>query len=179
MYIYFLLLALNLYTATWNVFLQENAGEYIIVKGDASACELNIAYLSSWLHEVQDTDARLFVIVRLGDGETSRNLVHRRMFNIKAYINGRVKPEKVIFAEGGRVKGEGRVEFYVGSKLKQVSLLRRGGDLCVCCCEGCERYYGWGKRRKEGKVSGSAQPNNRMHPTRNKLGCRLQERMLD
>jgi len=28
------------------------------------------------------------------------------------------------------------LEFYLGGKLVLVSLVERGGDLCVCCCEG-------------------------------------------
>lgn len=109
-------------------------------------CESNLVILWNLINEAGDSGDRIFVIARLGSGETSRHLTHRRLYNARTYIAPRFKSGKVVFAEGDQAAAEARVEFYLGGKLKAVAQMDRGGDLCVCCCEGCEQYYGWGKK---------------------------------
>jgi len=107
-------------------------------------CEYNLAVLWLLISEAKDSGDRIFVIARPGKAESS-HLTRRRLHNARTYIVPRLKSGKVIFAEGERAAAEGRVEFYLGSKLKVVAMMERGGDLCVCCCETCENYYGSGK----------------------------------
>lgn len=121
----------------------------MVVEGSA-ACEENVVNLENLVTEAQGSGDRIFVIARLGRGEASRRLTDRRLYNARRYlvvIRG-LKLENLVFAEGAPANGEGRVEFYLGSRLVLVSAVERGKDLCVCCCEHerCKRYYGWGKR---------------------------------
>ena len=134
-------------------------------------CESNLAILWDFIGEAERTGERIFVISRLGSGETSRYLTHRRLYNARTYIIPRLNTGNAVFAEGEQVNGEGRVEFYLGSKLALIVSINRGGDLCVCCCETCEHYYGWGKRdslsRQRALRHLPPQPNIGMQRTRN------------
>ena len=123
---------------------QQPSDEPILLK--SKDCELNLAVLWNLINEAETSNDRIFVIARLGKGEISRQLTHRRLYNARTYIAPRLKSGKLVFAEGEKVAAAGRVEFYLGGQLKIVALMDRGGDLCVCCCETCEHYYGWGKK---------------------------------
>jgi len=113
---------------------------------EATACEDNAAKLDNLVVMARAGSERVFVIARLGKGETSRYLIHRRLYNAKTYIHGRLKPDGLVLAEGERVNGQGRIDFYLGSTFIMSALAARGKDLCVYCCEGIADYYGWGKR---------------------------------
>lgn len=85
-------------------------------------------------------DQFLMVIARLGGGEVWRSLNWRRLRNVHAFwtefIEGeyRRKPETVILAEGERVGGYGRLEFYVGGRLIEVLNTHRNRDLIAGVC---------------------------------------------
>jgi hypothetical protein len=119
------------------------------VESNASACEVNAASFDNLANILRSNDERLFIIARLGKGEWSRDLNRRRLSNVRAYFvtNWKIGVARFTFAAGSRVDGEGRVEFYVGSKLWLVSYVRPGRDICVDCCDYPDRrYYGAGKR---------------------------------
>jgi hypothetical protein len=149
----------------------QNTQEPVIVPGDANACETNAVYLDVLINMARESKERVFVIARLGRAETSRYLIHRRLHNARTYLR-RLNPEQIVVAEGERAEGQGRVEFYLGSKLILVGLVARGGDLCVNCCEAevlGRLYYGWGKkdsRRRQRQLQYlTPQPDKGMRPT--------------
>ena len=80
-------------------------------------------------------DELIIVVARLGDGETRPGLNRRRLHNVRAFwtefMSGeqRRKPETIILAEGERVAGHGRLEFYVGGKLVSVIKAHRNSDV--------------------------------------------------
>ena len=79
------------------------------------------------------------VVARLGSVETRPGLNRRRLHNVRVYWTEyqtavRRKPETIILNEGERVEGDGRLEFYVGGKLKGVLKVRRDADLHVGTC---------------------------------------------
>lgn len=116
---------------------QTPSSETRIVKGDANSCELNSAYLDYMVVEQRTNAERIFVISRLGRGEFRRSLGLGRLRYARFYLleSGRTQKDKVVFAEGGRMDGEGHVEFYLGSRLYRVSLAARGRNVCLTCCE--------------------------------------------
>ena len=148
---------------------QDSSNQTITVAGDANACELNAAYLDNLIIMARESKERVFVVAHLGKGETSRYLIHRRLHNARTYLR-RLAPESVVITEGERVDGQGRVEFFLGSKLIINALVSRNGDLCVDCCEALEHYYGWGKkdnrRRQRQLESLTPQPNKSLKGTR-------------
>ncbi len=117
---------------------QQSSPEIGIVKGDANAGELNSLYLDKLANDQQSTNERLFVIARLGRGETARSLNLIRLKAARSYLveTRGIDKEQVILAEGERVTNEGRIEFYLGSRLMLVSLAERGRNVSLVCCEG-------------------------------------------
>jgi len=130
---------------------QNKTTEVQVVQGDANACELNAVNFDYLANILRENEERLFVVARLGKGEVSRNFSRRRLSNVRTYFQEgwKIGAERIVFAEGEKVQDEGRVEFYIGSKLMLVSLVKRGRDICVDCCDYPDlRYYGRGKEDK-------------------------------
>jgi hypothetical protein len=75
-------------------------------------------------------DETIFIIPRLGTGESSRSLSRRRLYAPRHYLMGtRGIPEnRIIIAEGERVKGLGHVEVYLGGKLFALFKMKRHRD---------------------------------------------------
>lgn len=80
-------------------------------------------------------DSTIFIIARLGTGEHSRKFTRHRLFITSDYLiaSRGVSKDKVITAEGERVRGFGLVEVYVGGKLFVIFKMKRNrsfGDGC-------------------------------------------------
>ena len=109
-------------------------------------CEMNMLYmdmLSQMVLGQTKSGGMLVAVARLGAGEKSRESNRRRLYNVREYIKDRtgVGAEKIVVAEGERVNGVGRVEFYLGGKKVGGLLLGRNKDLCLLCCEEVGPYY--------------------------------------
>ena len=132
-----ILLFLCLFLVTENSFAQVSISTPQVVESGDSG-ELNSLYLDNLVSELHRSDVeRIFVIGRLGRGEIVRSLNLNRLERARLYLieSGRTQRERVIFAEGERVDGEGRVEFYLGSRLYLISLARRGRNINFTCCD--------------------------------------------
>ena len=147
-----LLLILILLAIGLPVNAQSKVVEPIVIRGNVySACEENAASFDNLANILHSSDERLFIIARLGKGESSRDLNRRRLYNVRTYFkeNGVLDAKRFVFAEGDRVDGVGRVEFYIGCHLMQISLVKRSRDICVDCCDYPDpTYYGTGKKDK-------------------------------
>ena len=92
------------------------------------------------VHQKTAPDQLIIVIARLGDGDARPNLNQRRLENARAYWTKflyeehRCTPETIILAEGERVTGHGRLEFYVGGKLVGMLKVARNADLYIGEC---------------------------------------------
>ena len=78
-------------------------------------------------------DQTLIIIARLGAGETSRRLVGSRLRQVADYLKRRIPRDRIVTAEGVRVRGLGQLEFYVGGKLHSIFRVRRNRDLVAGC----------------------------------------------
>ena len=114
--------------------------EVEIVPATARGCQLNTINAANLQALVSTTKDKAFVIAHLGTGETNPRLNRRRLNDVKTEL-GLGNSPKIIFAEGARVRGRGRIEFYVGSELMSVSLLARNGDFCAACCDRKKLFY--------------------------------------
>ncbi len=110
-------------------------------------CERNLLYqdvvINAALEQTKE-DGVLIVVVRLGDSEASRELIRRRLYNLRQYFKergSRLVTERIIFAEGERVKGYGRIEYYLGGKLYERLLFPKNGYICHSCCGLDHNYY--------------------------------------
>lgn len=113
-----------------------NAQEVTTIKGDANAGELNSAMLDQLVVTQQNSMARMFVIARLGRGETSAALNLQRLQSARDYLvkTRGVPADKIVFASGDRFDGEGRLEFYLGGDLHLIALAPRGKNVTLTCC---------------------------------------------
>lgn len=116
----------------------------------ANNCESNIARLDR-IHSRAGHNGLVIVIARLGNGERSRGLNRRRLYNIRTYLNenrGRAL-RTIITAEGERANDRGRLEIYVAGELVDVLGVERGEDLAVGGCDGFDpRFYPWRDRTR-------------------------------
>ena len=108
-------------------------------------CERNLQYQTAVINEAsrKGEGSILIVLVRLGDGENSRELMRRRIYNIRRFIeqNGSLKPGEFLIAEGERVNGYGRVEYYIKGRLDERLLFPKNGFVCHSCCGPDDSYY--------------------------------------
>jgi hypothetical protein len=133
-------------------FAQRASDEPYIVPSDSSG-EINSREIDSMAVEAKHNGERLFVIARLGAGETSRRLNLARLYNTREYLSVKsFDPQTTIFAEGERVAGEGRIEFYLGSRLRLVTLARRNKMPNLTCCED---YFPAAKSKPKRKKRGN------------------------
>jgi hypothetical protein len=131
----FIILALFLSSFVTSAFGQTVADEPYKLPSNSSG-EENSALTDGIAIEARQNGERLFVIVRLGKGETSRQLNQARLFNVKSFMLRKgFTQETAVFAEGERVEGEGRIEYYLGSKLKLITLAPRNKIPNLTCCE--------------------------------------------
>ncbi len=110
-------------------------------------CERNLLYQDVVVNEALEKtkgDGVLIIVVRLGDGENSHELMRRRLYNVRQYFKkrgNRLASEKIIIVEGERAKGYGQVEYYLGGKLYERLLFPKNGYICHSCCGPDEGYY--------------------------------------
>lgn len=110
------------------------AGPYVVESG--SSGEVSSREIDGMASEARESGERLFVVVRPGAGETSRRLSRARLHNTRRHLSSKgFGPRATVFAEGERVRGEGRIEFYLGSRLRLVVLARRNEMPNLTCCE--------------------------------------------
>ena len=83
--------------------------------------------------EESGKDQTIIIIAHLGNGESSRALAGGRLRQVADYLNRLVSRDRIITAEGDRVRGLGHLEFYVGGKLHSVFKIRRNRDLVKGC----------------------------------------------
>jgi len=120
---------------SYSALAQNPPSETQIVRADANACELNNLYIDYFAQDARSSGERVFVIARLGRGETSRTINRDHLGYARFMLTNKdVRPERLVIAEGERVAGEGRVEFYLGSRLYLVSLAKRNEMVCLMCC---------------------------------------------
>lgn len=117
---------------------------------DDNNCESNKAYFDN-IAVTAGTDGLVIIIARLGDGDTSRTYNRRRLHNIRTYLNyiREIIPERIITAEGERVRGRGRIEVYIGGRLFIVFTVGPNQDLAGGECEmrSSDLFYPMRRRR--------------------------------
>ena len=109
-------------------------------------CEMNfqnLEHVRTLIRGQVNQKSVLILIARLGNGERQQALNHRRLYNVRLKLTGElnVPEEKIIIAQGERLEGFGRVEFYLGGELVGALLANQQSDICVGCCGPDERFY--------------------------------------
>ena len=109
-------------------------------------CESRSAAMDGITQKVP-LDEPIIVIAHLGVGETKLHLNWRRLQNVRAYwMHGLApvaqrKSEMIILAEGERVSGYGRLEFYAAGRLVWVLNIPRNADVDFGDCVAPDDSY--------------------------------------
>ncbi len=98
------------------------------------SCEIAGVYVDdAAARTMRAENTYLIVIARLGDGERSRQLNLRRLNEVQRYMR-RHSSVRLTTAEGERVQGYGRLEFYVSGKLLYTMPIRRNASFNLHGC---------------------------------------------
>jgi hypothetical protein len=135
--------------------------EYPCVVDSSDSGEVASAAIDNFLVKAARSSERLFVIAHLGKGETDAEGNLDRLCEARDYIVPRLpqvrelvpsgeyrEPPPAVFAEGERVEGEGRLEFYLGSKLQLTRFIRQNRSANLNCCEDITPAKAKQKRKK-------------------------------
>ena len=132
-------------------FAQPTVENPVIVPSRSSG-ETTSAEIDRMAVESQRTLARLFVIVRLGSGETSHLINRNRLLETRQYLSQKdFARTRTVYAEGERTSGEGRIEFYLAGALRLVVLCPRNKMPNLTCCQD----YVPSKRRRTNRWTGA------------------------
>lgn len=109
-------------------------------------CETGLVVQDLVVNRVLDAQdgSVLIVLVHAGAGEKSRRLMRRRIANVRQYFKSRgsrITSDRVIVAEGARVPGLGRIDYYLSGKLYARLVFNKDQFICHSCCGPDEDYY--------------------------------------
>jgi len=91
----------------------------------------------------------LIAIARFGSTDKAQALNRQRLSATKEWMSNAAFPiNKLVLAEGERVNGNGRVEFYIGGKLTHVILPKPNMGLCTECCNPRPEDFTSDRRKK-------------------------------
>lgn len=105
----------------------------LVPSGDSG--ELHSAQTDYLIKEAFQTKQRLFVISRRGSTDSHPNIEFRRLQHLKIYFSHkRLGNEELVYAVGDQVRGEGRLEYYLGSALRLIVYARKNAVPNYTCC---------------------------------------------
>ena len=113
---------------------QEQSAPIVLERFDGTHCEETKSVLDLTAQRA-GPEGFIIIIARLGTKETSSKLNRERMQLLADFMhNTRGFPrERMVLAEGDRVRGLGRVEIYLRGKLFVVFTVNRNKDLGTGC----------------------------------------------
>ncbi len=133
-YLYILFLVI---VPAYCVAAQKTFNPAIVVKADGNSCEINSAHVDYLRVEASNTRERVFVIARAGTNETD-TLNLKRLQKVRQFLE-KIKGFNlldVVYSRGDSVKGEGQIDFYLGSNLRLTIKARFNRAPCMDCCDG-------------------------------------------
>ena len=134
-YLYILsILLCSLLICNTSSFAQNISDKPFIAPSNAGG-EETILNLEMIVRDVNSGGERLFVLSRLSTNENPRQTNFRLHNTKQKLLLMGIDSQKSIFAEGERLIGEGRIEFYLGSNLRLVILAKRNQMPNLSCCE--------------------------------------------
>jgi hypothetical protein len=143
-----MLLTFIIFVGYGNLMAQTNPVESWVLTEPPVSCHSTwtmMEFAGNNLKSQSNPKGVLIIIARLGDGENWTELNRRRLFNAKETIVPGfvgVESRRIITAVGERVKGFGRVEFYVGGQMVVEILVKRNKDLPADCYDDAiGKYY--------------------------------------
>lgn len=103
-----------------------------VTKSKGELCESNNSLMDAIAMMLSmDEKALLYVIAHGGTNE-SQSVIKQRLDHTKVVLLGvkRFDKERIIFATGDKVKGQSKLDFYVGSQLFLVINMKKNRSVC-------------------------------------------------
>ena len=107
----------------------------VIPSGDSG--ELHSAITDNLANEANKTNERLFVIFNRGTNDTNSRINDLRIIRLKAYFHAvqkRFGIKEPVYASGEVVKGEGQIDYYLGSNLRLIVYAKKNIVPKFTCC---------------------------------------------
>jgi len=132
---FLLLVLMTMFSATLS-FSQEKNEEPTISEANSAACEGNSAHFAYIATEVSKSKERIFIIFRAGKGETE-TVNAKRLNYVKGFLQNfkSWRTFNTVYARGEKTNSEGKIEFYIGSKLFLVVVSPKNATPCLTCCD--------------------------------------------
>lgn len=121
---------------------------------EAGNCEIDAANFDSIRLDARSgvgEDEWLIVVARLGSGDTRANLNSHRLYAVKEHLSKSergIPAGKIVLAEGEKVSGNGKVEFYIDGKLTHVITTIKNQGICIECCNPDPRDFTRVRKKK-------------------------------
>ena len=137
-----------------NLIAQSSSDAPFIAQSDSSG-EETIRELEIIAIDAKKSGERLFVIARRSKTEKFNRISKARLaYTRTLLLLFRQFPfQTAVFAEGDWIDGEGRIEFYLGSRLRLVSLAKQNKIPNLTCCEDYTPPVKSKPRRREKNLS--------------------------
>lgn len=114
-------------------FGQKIAEKTAIAASDESG-EIASSVIDLMLGEIKKDNNRIFIIFRIGENERQTINNVRLRSTKQHFLDKKINLKNFVFAQGETVKGEGRIEFYLGSELRLILLAKRNRMPNLTCC---------------------------------------------
>lgn len=102
-----------------------------LMGGSCEDDEANLDVIRQAALKTLGADQSLLVIARLGSEDHKPRRNQTRLTGVRAnFARLQFPPDRLVLAEGEQVKGQGRVEFYIGGRLSYVLLVAPDGFIC-------------------------------------------------
>jgi len=145
-----LLAALFIFASVLTGLGQDQAGFIELKSAGCEIDEANFNVVRVDALERLGENGFLIAVARLGIGDRRRNLNRSRLSATKEWLRNAAFPvDRLVLAEGERVSGNGRVEFYISGKLTHVILPTPDFGLCIECCNPRPEDFTSYRRRKK------------------------------
>jgi DNA/RNA endonuclease YhcR with UshA esterase domain len=116
-----------------SVFSQKAIEEPFIAASNESG-ENASSLIDGMLVESKRSNERIFIIFRIGENER-QTINNVRLHSTKQhFLNKKINLKNFVFAQGETVKGEGRIEFYLGGEMKLILLAKKNRMPNLTCC---------------------------------------------
>ena len=131
--LFYLIVALCLFIFSQSVFSQKTSENPFTAPSDDSGENASLL-IDLILGDSKQHSERIFIIFRAGINER-QTINNRRLISTKQhFVNKEIDLKNFVFAQGETVKGEGRIEFYLGSELRLILLAKRNRMPNLTCC---------------------------------------------
>lgn len=132
----FLICLLSIIANGQNVNTQNAAA---ISQSDGNLCEYNNNRIDALAMAFRANEENILFVISHGGTNESPSVLKRRLDHTKLVLLHMKKfnEKRTIFASGDKIKGKGKIDFYVGSQLFLTINMKKNGSVCFLTPDYC------------------------------------------